>query len=264
LPSDGRPRVSAIGLRWSGPTLCVLGLIGIAVIALMATESPFAGWFLFHAFAPERVLPLIGFGTACGLVGARLFGATLVLFGLGIAIGFVGQSQLIETIYTVSDGPTYLFLTGPISALAVGLALAPGMRLLPWLLPVAAIIGGTMLALAIFLTDPSLHDPLFTWTPLVAAVWIVLAVALTLRAFPRRWFAIFGRILGSWLLAIGLLDGGASLLPILKPSPPPVDTSQESTRGMELRQSQQPPGSAQPAFQPPPDTSFGGVKRLPP
>jgi hypothetical protein len=260
-----QPRVSTIGLRWSGPTLGVLGLIGVVAITLMATKSPFARWFLFHAFAPERVLPFIGFGTACGLAGARLFGATLVLFGLGIAVGFADHMQLIETIYTVSEGPTYLFLTGPISALAIGLALAPGARVLPWLLPVAAFIGGAMLALAIFLTDPSLHDPAFTWTPMVAAVWIVLAVALTLRAFPHRWFAIFGRILGSWLLAIGLLDGGASLLPILKPSPPPVDTSLESTREIELQQSQHPPGSIQPgAFQPQPGSLSGGVKRLPP
>ena len=60
------------------------------------------------------------------------------------------------------------------------------------------------------------------------------AASLTLRAFRRQWFAIFGRILGSWTLAIGLLYGGASLMPILKPPPPPADTSQESTRGAEL------------------------------
>jgi hypothetical protein len=49
--------------------------------------------------------------------------------------------------------------------------------------------------------------------PVLVAFWIVAAVSLTLRAFRRDWFAIFGRILGSWLLAIGILYGGVSLLP---------------------------------------------------
>jgi hypothetical protein len=43
-----------------------------------------------------------------------------------------------------------------------------------------------------------------------------------LRAFRRGWFSIFGRILGSWLLAIGLLYGGASLVPPKRQPPPPA------------------------------------------
>jgi hypothetical protein len=233
-PPDAPARVFATAQKWSGPALAALGLIGIAVIALLASESPFAGWILTDVFAPERVLPLIGLGAACGLVDARVFSATLLLFGLGIVGGSVGQDWLLWVLYNVPEGPTHLFLTGPISYLAIGLALVPGIRLLPWLLPIAAIVAGAMLSLAIMLTDPSLHDPAFTWTPVLATFWIVAAVALTLRAFRRGWFPIFGRILGSWLIAIGLLYGGASLAPILNPKPPPTDTPQESTRGAEM------------------------------
>jgi hypothetical protein len=264
--SDARARVLAAGLRWCGPALFAFGLIGIAAMALMARVSPFAGWFLLHALAPERLLPLIGLGTACGLVGAPIFAVTLALFVLGIAGGLAMQGWLISTIYTIAEGPTYLFLTGPISCLAIGLALVPGARLLPWLLPLAAFIAGTMLALAVFLTDPSLHDPLYVLTPTLAAIWITGAVALTLQVFRRGWFAIFGRILGSWLVAVGLLYGGASLLPILKPPPPLTDTSQESTRGAELKQSNRHPLGSEPLrpAQPQPDSFSGGIKRLPP
>jgi hypothetical protein len=265
-PSDARARVFAMAQQWSGPALVALGLVAITVITLRARESPFAGWILTAVLAPERVLPLIGLGAACARVGTRIFGAALQLFVFGIAVGLGGQDWLLWVLYNVPGGPTHLFLTGPISCLAIGLVLVPGARLLPWLLPVGAFVAGAMLSLAIFLTDPSLHDPAFTWTPLLAAFWIVTAVGLTLRAFWRGWFAIFGRILGSWLVAIGLLYGGASLLPVLKPPPPPVDTSGESTRGAELKQSiQKPSGSEQlRPTSPRPDAFSGGVKRLPP
>ncbi len=232
---DARAGVVSTAIKkWSGPVLAALGLVGIAVVAVLAKKSPFAGWVLTEVFAPERVLPLIGLGVACGLVGARVFAATLVLFALGIAAGSVGQDWLLWVLYNVPEAPTHLFLTGPISCLAIGLALIPGAWLLPWLLPMVSIVLGAMLSLAIMLTDPSLHDPVFTWTPLLAAFWIVAAVSFTLHAFWHRWFQIFGRILGSWLLAIGLLYGGAELAPAFNPPPPPSDTMQESTRGAEI------------------------------
>ena len=126
----------------------------------------------------------------------------------------MGHDWLLAVLYNVPKVPKHLFLTGPISYLVIGLALAPGARLC--LAPAGGRdLAGAMLSLAIMLTDPSLHDPFYTWTPVLAAFWIVAAVALTLHAFRRRWFPIFGRILGSWLIAIGLLYGGASLAPNL-------------------------------------------------
>jgi hypothetical protein len=247
-PFEARPGILTAAQKWSGPALAALGLLAMAADAVLATRNPFAGWFLLHALAPERILPLIGLGVAGGLVDKSVFAATLLLFSLGIASGFAAENWLLATIYALARGPTHLFLTEPISCLAIGLALVPGMRFLTWLLPVAAYVAGAMLALAIFLTAPSLHDPIFVWVPLLAAVWLVAALALTLRAFRRRWFAIFGRILGSWLVAIGLLYGGVSLALNFNPSPPPTDTSQESTRGRELGQSQNnPPAPEQPA-----------------
>ena len=58
-----------------------------------------------------------------------------MVFALGIVFGSVGQDWLLWVLYNVPEGPTHLFLTGPISCLAIGLALVPGARLLPWLLP---------------------------------------------------------------------------------------------------------------------------------
>ena len=240
---SSRPEAStfATAARWSGPVLASLGLLAVAWMSLPPNRTSFVEWFWPNAFAPQRILPLIGLGAACGLVGVRAFVAAILFFGLGIACGFVMHERIVLFLYATLHGPTYLFLTGPISCLAVGLALVSGARPLPRLLPIAALVEGVMLAVSIFLSTPALDDPVLTWAPLLAAVWIVAAVAMTTRTFRRQWFAVFGRILGSWILSIGLLYGAASLVPVFKPPLAPIDTSRESTRGAELNRSVQGP-----------------------
>jgi hypothetical protein len=214
----------ATAQKWSGSILAGLGLFGIAVIALLPAlrESPLSRWVLLEMLAPARVLPQIGLGVAFGLVSARVAYAAMVLFGLGIISGFVAEDLLLRILDTVPRAATHLFLTGPISYLAVGGALAFSPRLRSFAVPIAATIFGAMLALVIKMTDPSLHDAAYTWTPVLVACWIIVAVALTVRAFRRGWFLIFSRILGSWLLAIGILYGGASLIPKRERPPPPA------------------------------------------
>lgn len=243
-------------VKWNGPALGALGLLLVVLIAIVANKSLFAGWFLLHVLAPERLVPLIGFGAACGVVGVRTCAIALMLIGVGITTGFAIQDAIVSLLYTVLHGPAYLFLTGPISCLAVGLALVSGTGVLPWLLPLAAFIEGVMLAIAIFLTNPTLDDPIYTWVPLLTAIWIIAAVSQTVRAFQCTWFALFGRILGSWILAIGFLYGGALLVPLFKPPQPPLNTSRESPRGAEVNGSIQgqrgtpKPGEMEPSFIP--------------
>jgi hypothetical protein len=224
LLPDVPARIAAAALKWSGPILAGLGLSGIAAIALLPAlkENPLDRWILTETLAPARMLPLIGLGAAFALIGRRALSAGIILFGLGIAGGLIAEDGLLRILDMVPQAATHLFLAGPISYLAAGAAVIFGERLRTYLAPIAALILGAMLALAIKLTDPSLHEPAFTWTPVLIACWVVAAVAVTLRAFRRGWFSIFGRILGSWLVAIGLLYGGASLMPKRQPSPPPM------------------------------------------
>ena len=194
--------------------MAVLGLAAIAAAALLPglRESPLGRWTLMETLAPARVLPLIGLGAAFGLLAGRAFIAALLLFGIGVVIGLVAEDRLLWVLDSVPRAATHLFMTGPISYLAAGAALASKRRR-SIVAPAAAIIVGAMQALIIKLTDPSLHEPVFTWTPVLIAVWMVVSVSLSLRAFRREWFIVAGRILGSWLIAIGLLYGGVSLAP---------------------------------------------------
>ena len=209
--------------------MAVLGLAAIAAAALLPglRESPLGRWTLMETLAPARVLPLIGLGAAFGLLAGRAFIAALLLFGIGVVIGLVAEDRLLWALDSVPRAATHLFMTGPISYLAAGAALVASERRRSIVAPAAAIMVGAMLALMIKLTDPSLHEPVFTWTPVLIAVWIVVSFSLSLRAFRREWFIVAGRILGSWLIAIGLLYGGASLVPnrglLVPPSAGPVE-----------------------------------------
>ena len=234
-PHSSPPDVRTAALKWSGPALAALGLFAVAALTFIPAlrESPLTRWILTETLAPARVLPLIGLGAAFGLIGARAFVAALVLLAIGIAGGLFAEDWLLWVLDTVPRAGTHLFLTGPISYLAAGAALVFSARVRSYVTPATAAIFGAMLGLTIRLTDPSLHEPAFTWTPVLMAFWIVAAVSLPLRSFWRGWFPIFGRILGSWLLAIGLLYGGASLVPQRRlPAPPTAGTpeSQELTR----------------------------------
>jgi hypothetical protein len=221
-------------IRWSGPVVAAFGLLLIVLISLTRQQSFFGQWFLSQALAPELILPIVGLGFASGLVNLRIFFTTLVLLILGILGGFAAYDRVILLLYVVWNAPSDLSVTGPISYVAAGLPLLCRERLRAWLLPAAAFVEGTMLAIAIFWNDPSEGDPLFTWSPLVAAFWTIIAVSLTVRAFRHNWLVIFGRILGSWTVAIGVLYGGASIALVLRPILASSAASREPAREAEF------------------------------
>jgi hypothetical protein len=209
-------------LPWSGPVVAALGAAALATTLLLAKQSALARWILTDTLAPARVLPLIGMGVAFALLGAGGLISSLALFALGIGGGLYVEDRLLRALDGVPGAAMHLSLTGPLSYVAAGAALVVGARWRPGTAPVSAAILGAMLGLTIKLTDPSLHAPAYTWTPVLIAFWIVSAVTLTLRALRNVRFEIFGRILGSWLIAIGLLYGGASLVPKREPRLPEV------------------------------------------
>jgi hypothetical protein len=243
---------------WTGPILAVLGLLAIAGTFNISNQSPLARWILVETLAPSRVLPLIGIAISFALVSTRAMIAGLLFFGFGAAIGLTAEDWLLAILAVVPGAATHLFLTEPFSYLAAGLALIAGKDWRRWVTPPAALIFGAMIGLTIKLTDPSLHEPAFSWLPTLTSCWIIAAVMLTLRAFSRGWFAVFGRILGSWFIAIGLLYGGASLVtkhelppPVIFP-PPPVSPAEPTIPGLSEPDQRTPfPGGASERFRQP-------------
>jgi hypothetical protein len=161
----------------------------------------------------ERALPLIGLGCVLALMrpSHAALGAGFAL--LGLYLGFAARGWLIAALVSGPATAGRLALPGPAACFAAGIVLAVPDRLRAWLLPAAALVIGATLAVAIKLVDPSFHDPNFLRGAIAASLWLVAAIALTGRLCDRPWFRIAIRIVGSWLIAIGLMLGAAILLP---------------------------------------------------
>jgi len=206
----------------------MLALAGAAAICALALETRSertvtSWWILNSGLSPERVVPLAGLGVAIALARGRHIVVALVTFFLGVALGMLFRDRYLALMAGVPGATTHLFLTGPLSALAAGLLLIMPARLRPWVLPFVAVLIGAMLGVATTLTDPTLNDPAISLIAILIALWILAVIGLSGQAFWRAWFAIAARILGSWLVAIGLLLGGAVVAtrpPVLAPLPP--------------------------------------------
>jgi hypothetical protein len=215
--------------RWAGPILALPGLAGLALLALQAPdERSMAGaWILASAVSLQRVVPLLGLGIALALLSRRQCWAGFLLFLLGTAIGFEVRAWFMASLQGVPQAAEHLFLTGPLSSIAAGLLLIAPQWARTWLFAPVSMFVGALLAVAITLTDPTVNEFLIPSIGVAIGVWIVSAIALAASAIRHPWFSIATRIAGSWLLAAGLLYGGASLIQRPVAPLPPV-TSQKS------------------------------------
>lgn len=83
--------------------------------------------------------------------------------------------------------------TAPVSAASSSARIA-FLHLVGEAMLVAAGVAGSMLAIAIEVTDPRLHDVAIPLAGVVVGLWVVAAISLTLRALRRSWFPIPARI----------------------------------------------------------------------
>ena len=139
--------------------------------------------------------------------------AGLAVFAVALCAGIAGGPSLVEALSATPKRFDRIFLLGPISCIAAGLALiAPDLVSLWLLLPATAIAAGAFgLTSAVY--DPGQGDWPFAVAAGLVATWIAGSIFLVGRLFRGAWFAIATRILASWLTAIGVFLGAAHLLP---------------------------------------------------
>ena len=208
------------------------------VIASLALSDqgalPTWAWWLVHsAVQPERVLPLFGFGLALALVGIPVGFVSLIGLAVGTVAGLAGGETWDMVFASVPSAFENAYYTGAMACIAVGIALIAGTHIRRVFLPIAGMCLGAMLGLCIVLTNPELGNRTVPFVGLFYGIWLVGTVCLTTTAFRQQWFSISARILGSWLLAIGILYGGTSVFkkPVpLQPLPSIIDLSNKPTQ----------------------------------
>ncbi len=208
--------------RWSGPLVALAGGLFVAQFVLRhpPSQDAVSNWLLWNALSVAQLLPLVGLGAALAILPLRLAAVGAAVFLGGIAAGFGFYPDVAHWLLSTRGAAQHFYLTIPVASLAAGLVLiAPG-AVRKWLALPAGLAIGAMLAVTTKLTDPTLHDPMVPRLGVFVGLWIVGAVTLTLRAFHRPWFPIPLRIYASWLLASGLLYGGAALF--AKPAAGPL------------------------------------------
>ncbi|MEI2383715.1 hypothetical protein [Breoghania sp. JC706] len=239
--------------RWIGPALALVGVVAILVVAFVLPKRSLLDWWIVTTvLAPQQVLPLVGLAIALGLAGRGVLVAGLAAFALGLAAGLASEAFLLGLAGGLPDPAG---LVTPAASIVVGLGLLGPRRLRAGLVPAAALVAGGLCGLFLRLGDPSLRDPAFPIAGAAVVCWLVLAVALTVRVLRQRWFDVAGRIAGSWLVAIGLMHGGAVIaqaVRIERMPPAPMTPTSPAARPPDPAA---PPGVDPGTFFPNPDAS---------
>ncbi|MBB4010160.1 hypothetical protein [Allorhizobium taibaishanense] len=204
------PRLARFGLG-----LAVAAVFtGVVVVALSAGWTWFAQgtldhWLLSTTFTIERLLPLVGAGFLLGQLPARFRLPVLLILGFGLVSALITRDTLMLLLAPLPGAATHFFLVGPIACLIVGLLLVLPAQMRFWPAMILMPSFGSALGLAIYFSDPSLHDRFYLPLALPVALWLILIAALVTGLVTAAWTRIGVRVYGSWLVAIGMLYGGA-------------------------------------------------------
>lgn len=205
-------------MRWGGPCGCLLAAIVFAVLATESAsgQSTLTVWLLDYVLTPIRLLAFFGLGIMLAMIPDRACLVAALTALASLLVGLHLAQPLWAGLVALSPLRPHLYLLGPLACLAAGAALIAPPLLRPYLAPVSGLLFGLSLALVIHLTNPYLGAPGPSLWGSGSAIWMIASIAITASAWRQSWFRIAAPILGSWLLAIGLLSAGASVASSLK------------------------------------------------
>lgn len=157
----------------------------------------------------ELLLPLVGIAVILGQLPRRALPLALIVLFAAAAAGLVFRETIYRLVAPVPNAAAHLFLAGPVAGLAIGagLVLPPGTR--RWIVLPLLALAGAALAIATRLSDPALFAPAYFEAALGLQALILLAIAWPVASFAHPVLHTASRILGSWMIAVALLYGGA-------------------------------------------------------
>ena len=206
--------VATTAARWLAPAgVLIAGAALLAVMLRPAGERGLVeGGAAYAIVTYDLVLPLAGLGVALATATrwqAILF--AILLLG-SVPLGILGEHRLLSAAGLPPNLARHFTYLGPLCCVVVGLTLAPTGSLRRWLMPAATALCGAALGFLVALHDPAVGDPRFACGAAAAGLWLIAVPPALLRWFDRSWLKVGGRIVASWLVAIGLLLGGSKFV----------------------------------------------------
>jgi len=206
--SAAQPVARSAATRLVGAGVVIIGAVLLAIMFRpLGERGPIESGIAYAIVTYDLALPLVGLGVSMATLKrwqAIFFG--LMLIG-SVPLGIVGEHRLLSAAGLPPELARHFTYLGPLCCVAAGLALAPARRIRLWILPVAAVLCGATLGFLAALHDPAVGDLQFASGAAAAALWLMAAPTILLRWFDVSWLKIGGPILGSWLVAIGVLLG---------------------------------------------------------
>jgi len=211
--SDARS-VTATAVRWLAPAgVLTAGAALLAVMLQPAGErGPIEAGVAYAIVTYDLVLPLVGLGVALAPMTRWQTILVAILFVGGIPLGILSEHRLLSATGLPPSLARYFIYLGPLCCVVAGITLAAAGSLRLWIMPTATLFTGAALGFLVALHDPTVGNPRFACGAATAGLWLIAAAPALLRRFGGSWLKIGGRILASWLVAIGLLLGGSKFV----------------------------------------------------
>lgn len=216
-------------LKYSGLAAIVVGIIIVTLFVLFnpPSNNVISSWLIWNILTVSQILPFVALGIVLALLSRKIVTVAFIAFLLGYIIALINYSKVWIYFANQADISQHLYLSLPFASLCSGLLLLLPNSFRKYIVVFVSFIIAAMLAISVKLTDPTLHDPIIPTLGLVIALWIILSFMICVKFFYKSWFPIAIRIVGSWLLASGLLYGGTAFAikyGVIKPKIEPSKT----------------------------------------
>jgi hypothetical protein len=231
-PDDSQTTAQRLRAGMRSPAFQLPFLVFLAgvltVIASLTIPHEFAFFelgYLFTLSIYDLVLAMLGLSVAIGMAERR-GDVVIILFAfLGVIAPMLLFFDPIFSAILQSPLGHELFLIAPIAVMLSGVVLwLPG-RFRRYAAPVAAAVVGFSFSLFIGLDDFGIGIQEFAFAAVLGALWILAVPGLMLRPFRGAWLTIPARIIGSWLMVIGVIVTVSLYVPFSPAAPPLPDPS---------------------------------------